>query len=65
MISPLQQEKPGVERCMVKHMMTVDWKNWKTFFRPTINRDMTLTVLERVAGVCTYFLDFKSWFIRT
>jgi hypothetical protein len=28
----------------------VDWKDWKAFWVPTRNRDMTLCMLERVAG---------------
>lgn len=51
-ISPLQPHSRKVDRCMVKHMMCVDWRDWQAAFQPSRNRNMTLIVLERVAGSC-------------
>ena len=51
-ISPLQPHSSKVDRCMVKHMMCVDWRDWQAVLKPSRNRNMTLIVLERVAGSC-------------
>ncbi|KAH8933782.1 hypothetical protein BDL97_18G048300 [Sphagnum fallax] len=50
-ISPLQPQGGFQERSLVKHMLMVDWKDWKAFWVPTRNRDMTLCMLERVAAI--------------
>jgi len=55
-ISPLQPQGGFHERSLVKHMLMVDWKDWKAFWVPSRNRDMTLCMLERVAG--------NEWVIR-
>lgn len=49
-ISPLPPQGGYPQRCLVKHMLTVDWKHWKTCWSPPRDRDITLRVLERVAG---------------
>ncbi|CAK9211288.1 unnamed protein product [Sphagnum troendelagicum] len=50
-ISPLQRQGGFHERSLVKHMLMVDWKDWKAFWVPSRNRDMTLCMLERVAAI--------------
>ncbi len=49
MISPLLQQGGNLQRCLVKHVLTVDWKHWNTCWSPACDKDITLHVLERVA----------------
>lgn len=53
-ISPLPPQGGYPHRCLVKHMLTVDWKHWKTCWSPPRDKDITLRVLERVAGKLVY-----------
>lgn len=53
-ISPLPPQGGYPHRCLVKHMLTVDWKHWKTCWSPSRDKDITLRVLERVAGKLLY-----------
>ncbi|KAG0586121.1 hypothetical protein KC19_2G065900 [Ceratodon purpureus] len=50
-ISPLKGRNGDVKRCMVKHIMKVDWRDWKGFWRKSRNREMSLIMLERIAAI--------------
>ncbi|KAH9534586.1 hypothetical protein CY35_17G012900 [Sphagnum magellanicum] len=50
-ISPLLPQGGNVQRCLVKHVLTVDWKHWNTCWSPACDKDITLHVLERVASI--------------
>jgi len=39
---------------MVKHILTVDWKDWNSFWSPSRDKEITLKVLERVAGIALH-----------
>lgn len=54
MISPLPPQGGFSHRCMVKHILTVDWKHWNCCWSPCKDKDITLKVLERVAGITIY-----------
>lgn len=58
-ISPLPPQGGYPHRCLVKHMLTVDWKHWKTCWSPPRDKDITLRVLERVAGKLVYHKLFQ------
>lgn len=58
MISPLKGRKDKVKWCMVKHIMKVDWKGWEFLWRKSRNRDMSLIMLERIAGYFFCFYNF-------
>lgn len=58
-ISPLPPQGGYPHRCLVKHMLTVDWKHWKTCWSPPRDKDITLRVLERVAGKLVYLKLFQ------
>ncbi|KAI4339417.1 hypothetical protein MLD38_024364 [Melastoma candidum] len=45
-IKPIKQGKQS----QVKHMLSIDWKCWKTYLRPASARLITIHMLERVAG---------------
>lgn len=45
-ISPINQGT----RSLVKHMLAVDWKTWKSYVHPSSERSITIRMLERVAG---------------
>lgn len=54
-IAPLGPEGHQ-SRSLVRHMITADWKVWQTCFQPSSEQDVTLRVLERIAGdVMTIF----------
>lgn len=46
MITPINQGKESA----VKHMLSIDWKFWKLYLRPSSARSITIRMLERVAG---------------
>jgi hypothetical protein len=50
-ISPLPPQGGYPNRCMVKHILTVDWKDWNSFWSPSRDKEITLKVLERVAAL--------------
>lgn len=54
-ISPLPTQGGYPNRCMVKHILTVDWKNWKSCWSPCRDKDITLKVLERVAALKEFY----------
>ena len=45
-ISPVNQGKQSV----VKHMLAIDWKFWKSYIRTSSARAITIRMLGRVAG---------------
>ncbi|KAA3489542.1 protein ENHANCED DISEASE RESISTANCE 2-like isoform X4 [Gossypium australe] len=46
-ISPLNEEKHSV----VKHMLAIDWKFWKSYLKTSAARSITIRMLERVAAL--------------
>lgn len=46
MITPTQQGK----ECLIKHMLAVDWKFWKSYLKKASSRSITIRMLGRVAG---------------
>lgn len=46
-ITPVNQRKQSV----VKHMLAIDWKFWKSYVRKSSARSITIRMLERVAGM--------------
>lgn len=50
MISPVNRGKQSV----VKHMLAIDWKFWKSYLLPSSAKSITIRMLGRVAG--TVFL---------
>lgn len=46
-VSPLNQGK----ECVVKHMLSIDWKLWRTYLPKTPARTMTIRMLGRVSGI--------------
>ncbi|KAK9128059.1 hypothetical protein Syun_016856 [Stephania yunnanensis] len=47
-ISPVNQGKQSV----VKHMLAIDWKFWKSYLRTSAAQSMTISMLCRVADLC-------------
>lgn len=45
-VSPVNQGKQSV----VKHMLAIDWKFWKSYLRTSSARSLTIRMLGRVAG---------------
>jgi hypothetical protein len=45
-ISPVNRGKQSV----VKHMLAIDWKFWKSYLQPSSARSITIHMLGRVAG---------------
>lgn len=45
-VSPVNQGKQSV----VKHMLAIDWKFWKSYLRASSARSITIQMLGRVAG---------------
>jgi hypothetical protein len=54
-ISPLPPQGGYPHRCMVKHILTVDWKHWSTCWSPCRDKDITLKVLDRVAALREFY----------
>lgn len=52
-ISPLNQGKQSV----VKHMLAIDWKYWRTYLQRTSAQSTTIKMLGRVAGEPQLFLS--------
>ncbi|KAI7757047.1 hypothetical protein M8C21_018097, partial [Ambrosia artemisiifolia] len=50
-VSPVNQGKESV----VKHMLSVDWKLWKSYFPKTSTRSLTIRMLCRVAALRELF----------
>ncbi|OAE20107.1 hypothetical protein AXG93_3818s1050 [Marchantia polymorpha subsp. ruderalis] len=50
-ISPLQSNGSQLNRSLVKHMITAEWKIWSSCLQPICAQDITLRVLERVAAI--------------
>ncbi|KAI4302326.1 hypothetical protein MLD38_038084 [Melastoma candidum] len=50
-IKPIKQGKQS----QVKHMLSIDWKFWKTYLRPASARSITIRMLERVAALREMF----------
>ena len=50
-ITPVNQGKQS----LVKHMLSVDWKFWKLYLRPSSARSITIKMLERVAALRELF----------
>ncbi|GMY10327.1 protein ENHANCED DISEASE RESISTANCE 2-like isoform X1 [Fagus crenata] len=43
------------KQSVVKHMIAVDWKSWKSYLRPSSARSITIRMLERVAALREMF----------
>ena len=52
-ISPVNQGKQSV----VKHMLAIDWKFWKSYIRTSSARAITIRMLGRVAGILQLFSE--------
>lgn len=50
-ITPVNQRKQSV----VKHMLAIDWKFWKSYVRKSSARSITIRMLERVAALRELF----------
>ncbi|KAA8539305.1 hypothetical protein F0562_025997 [Nyssa sinensis] len=50
-ITPVKQGKESV----VKHMLAIDWKFWKSYLRKASARSITIRMLERVAALRELF----------
>ncbi|KAK9126033.1 hypothetical protein Scep_014879 [Stephania cephalantha] len=50
-ISPVNQGKQSV----VKHMLAIDWKFWKSYLRTSAARSITISMLCRVAALREFF----------
>ncbi|XP_021981617.1 protein ENHANCED DISEASE RESISTANCE 2-like isoform X1 [Helianthus annuus] len=50
-VSPVNQGKESV----VKHMLSVDWKLWKSYFPKTSTRSLTICMLGRVSALRELF----------
>ncbi|KAL1323648.1 hypothetical protein HN51_033921 [Arachis hypogaea] len=50
-ISPVSNGKQSV----VKHMLAIDWKFWKSYLKPSSTHSMTIRMLERVAALRELF----------
>ncbi|XP_073040663.1 protein ENHANCED DISEASE RESISTANCE 2-like isoform X2 [Primulina eburnea] len=50
-ISPTKQGK----ECVIKNMLSVDWRFWKSYIRKTSSRSITICMLGRVAALREFF----------
>lgn len=50
-ISPMNQGRQSV----VKHMLAIDWKSWKSYLQASSARSVTIHMLERVAALRELF----------
>uniref|UniRef100_A0A7N0VB52 START domain-containing protein n=1 Tax=Kalanchoe fedtschenkoi TaxID=63787 RepID=A0A7N0VB52_KALFE len=50
-ISPTNQGKHSV----VKHMLAIDWKLWRSYLKPSLARSISIKLLERVAALREMF----------
>lgn len=46
-ITPMNHGKISV----VKHMLAIDWKSWRSYLQPSSARSITIRMLGRVAGI--------------
>lgn len=53
-ISPVNEGKQSV----VKHMLAIDWKFWKSYLRPSTARSITIKMLGRVAGTLQLWIIY-------
>ncbi|KAG8390615.1 hypothetical protein BUALT_Bualt01G0101900 [Buddleja alternifolia] len=51
LITPMNQGK----QCVIKHMLAVDWKFWKSYVRKASARSITIRMLGRVAALRELF----------
>jgi hypothetical protein len=49
---------------VVRHMLAMDWKLWRLYSRPSSSRSITISMLERVAGIYLSILR-KIYFLMT
>lgn len=49
-ISPIDNGKQSV----VKHMLAVDWKSWRSYLKPSLARSITVKMLARLSGSCQF-----------
>lgn len=38
------------KQSLVRHMLSIDWKYWKLYLRPSSARSITIRMVERLAG---------------
>jgi hypothetical protein len=50
-ISPLKGRNGDAKRCTVMHIMKVDWRDWRSLWNKSRNRELTLLMLERIAAI--------------
>ncbi|KAL3656062.1 hypothetical protein CASFOL_000458 [Castilleja foliolosa] len=50
-ITPMKQGK----ECVVKHMLSIDWRSYKSYLRKASARSLTIRVLGRVAALREYY----------
>ncbi|KAL7148285.1 hypothetical protein ABFS83_06G168200 [Erythranthe nasuta] len=50
-ISPSQQGKD----CVIKHMLAVDWKFWKSYLKKSSSRSITICMLGKVSALAEFF----------
>lgn len=61
MISPIDNGKQSV----VKHMLAVDWKSWRSYVKPSLARSITVKMLGRISGSCQFSLKKKFLSLST
>ncbi|KAJ7560195.1 hypothetical protein O6H91_04G118000 [Diphasiastrum complanatum] len=54
-ISPLDGTGGYRARSLVKHMLAVNWRCWQSYMRPSLVKDLTILVLERIAALREFF----------
>ncbi|KAK4765039.1 hypothetical protein SAY86_026129 [Trapa natans] len=57
-VTPINQGKQS----LVKHMLSVDWKFWKLYLRPSSARSITIRMVERVAALREMFKSYSGKF---
>nr|GMD28422.1 protein ENHANCED DISEASE RESISTANCE 2-like isoform X1 [Ipomoea batatas] len=72
-ISPINQGRQSV----VKHMLAIDWKFWRSYLRTSLARSITICMLRRLAGVFLIkekfslvqiqiaFYESSSWYLAS
>lgn len=58
MIIPMKQGK----ECIIKHMLSVDWRSWKSYLRKAAARSITIHMLGNIAGARTSYFPLNSLF---
>lgn len=46
---------PEGKECIIRHMLAVDWKCWKSYVQKASTRDITISMLMRVAALRELF----------